>query len=501
MRSAADRPAPRRLTVRDLAVLSALLMADILSTFELTMVYTAMPTISRAFDHASDVVWLVTAGLLVSATACALCGRLGDIYGRSRILLIVMGISCVGSFIAALATGLPQLIVGTALQGSAGAILPLALAIVRERFSTERVPLFVGILLSGSMVGAVAGLVIGGYLVDAIGWHSIYIVSGSFAATAILAVATVVGVRSDAAVGAQHTAMLRGVLFAPAIAMLLFAITKLREWGLADPRVLAPGLGAILIFVLWARHQLREEHPLIDLRLLRRRSMALPYLCICLLGLGAMQHTLVLSMFLQQPLATGAGLGLSATLAGYALVPVRIGGAVASPFGGSLVQKLGARTVLMLGAGLTGIGWLIIAAFQHSLPMIMVGMMLEGTAHIVIYVAASSAILQAAPNDRVGEAAGLGSVFRAAMVAVGTQFVAVLLATSSAAESGGAPSQMAYSYVFTYVAVTCGLIVLIAWFMPPSIQAAAISDSSTRKFKEPRAANSTQYADPRIEGS
>lgn len=469
--------APLRLTARDISILAALLMADILSTFELTMVYTAMPTIGRAFDHSPDVLWLVTAGLLVAATACSLCGRLGDLYGRSRVLLIVMGISASGSAIAVLASSLPQLILGTALQGAAGAILPLAMAIARERFSPERVPLFVGVLLSGSMIGAIGGLLIGGAIVDRVGWHGIYLVSAVFAGTALVVVFLVLGVGRAVERQAQPTAMLAGIMFAPAIAMLLFAVTKVREWGVGDARVYGPAVAAAAILVLWARHQLRQAHPLIELRLLANPSMALPYLCIGLLGLGAFQHTLVLSMYLQQGPSTGAGLGLTATLAGYALAPVRVGGAIASPIGGQLVNRLGVRPVIMIGAALTAFGWLIIALFKHSLVGVMIGMMIEGAAQIAVYVAASAAVLQAAPADRVGEASGLGSVFRAAMVAVGAQVVAILLSGPSSTIAQGAPDSVSYGHVFAYVAGACGLIMLIAWFMPPKVRTADTSDS------------------------
>ncbi|MDP3750008.1 MAG: MFS transporter [Phenylobacterium sp.] len=449
---------------RDLMVVGALLLADILSTLEQTMVFTAMPTITREFDHSRDVLWLVTGGLLMGTMTCALAGRLGDLYGRSRMLLVVMGLACLGSTIAALAPSLSQLIAGTTLQGAGNAILPLALAVVRERFPTEKVPFYIGVMLTGSMVGALAGLLAGGLLVDNLGWQSIYFVSAGYAVAAMLAVGALVGVRGAKLLDEKRVAMICGALFAPAIAMLLFAITRIRDWGITDWRILSLVVASALIGGYWVRHQLREAYPLINLRLAVSRELGLPFLCISLIGLGTLQHTLILSMFLQQPQVTGAGLGLTATLAGYALMPVRVVGAVSSPAGGHLVQRLGVRAVMIYAALVAALGWLIIGLFPSYLPAVLLGAVLEGAAGVVVYAAASTAIVQAAPPDRIGEAAGLGAVMRAAMVAVGSQVIAQILATWPAQVDGhaAAPSERAYLVVFGYIGVTLLLMVGVA---------------------------------------
>ncbi|MDP3750024.1 MAG: MFS transporter [Phenylobacterium sp.] len=452
---------------RGLMVVVALLMADVLSTFELTMVLTAMPTITRSFGS-TDVVWLVTGASLMATMVCALAGRLGDLYGRSRVLLIVMALAMLGSTIAAFATNLPMLIAGTSIQGAGSAILPLALALIRERFPSERVPFFIGVMLAGSMLGGLAGLLGGGLLVDNFGWQSIYGVSAAYAAVAIAAVWTMVGLGGARATDQRRVAMFRGAMFAPAIAMLLFAITKLRDWGIQDLRLLGLVAASLVIGGFWIRHQLREEHPLINLRLLVSPQMGIPYLCIALMALGTLQHTMILQMFLQQPLVTGAGLGLTATLASYALMPVRVVCVITSPVGGRLVQAFGPRSMLIYAAAAAAVGWAVIAAFPTLLPAVLAGAVIEGVAGGMLYTAASSAIVQGAPSDRIGEAAGLGAVVRAAALAVGSQVLAQILATWPVeAPTGGAmPSGQAYATSFIYIAATLLVMMGIAYLLP-----------------------------------
>jgi len=144
----------------------ALVIAEISSSLEVTMVYTALPSLTRAFHDPGGVGWIITACLLVSAAAAALCGRLGDLYGHRRLLLIVLAVTASGSFVSASSRSLPGIIAGASLQGSCGAILPLCLALIRQHAEPSRVPTTVGIVLAAATGSAAVGLALGGLLVD-----------------------------------------------------------------------------------------------------------------------------------------------------------------------------------------------------------------------------------------------------------------------------------------------------------------------------------------------
>ena len=136
-----------------------------------------------------------------------------------------------------------------------------------------------------------------------------------------------------------------GVLFAVPIAAWFVGVGLAHARGLTDPLVLGLLLAATSFFIAWARHQARAAVPLIDLRLLMRPQVFVANLCLAVLCLGCMQNGQVLSMFLQQPVVSGTGFGLTATLSGLALMALLSVAFVAGPAAGSLVARYGGWTV------------------------------------------------------------------------------------------------------------------------------------------------------------
>ena len=138
------------------------------------MIYAALPTLMRDFGDPAGVGWLITAYLLVGSVSAGLSSRLGDLFGRKRLVLAMLACSASGSLISALSSGLPGLICGRALQGMSAALLPLAIGIVRERLRAERVPVAIGWLTAMATFSAGAGLLLGGLLVDHAGWRTMF---------------------------------------------------------------------------------------------------------------------------------------------------------------------------------------------------------------------------------------------------------------------------------------------------------------------------------------
>lgn len=441
-------------------LLVSLILADMINGFELTMIYTAFPTIRRAFSGSPDTVWLLTAGLLVSAAAAAMCGRLGDLYGRARILVLVMAVSGLGSFLAAAAPNLGWLVLGSAFQGTAGAILPLCMAIAKERLPGEHLPFAVSVLLCATMIAAILGFFLSGTIIVEHGWQAVYMFSGTFSFLATGGVVATLGFRGARSEVAAKTNMFLGSLFVPAIALFLFGVTEVETLGLRDWRVWSSLAASIALAVIWVKHQLLQASPLIDLRLMCSRNLGLPYLCIGLLGVGALQHTFIMTQFLQASSSSGLGLGLSAIMTGYVLIPVRLAGVVGSLGGGRIVRARGERSVMIGAAFAVACGWLLLYAFPKAPAAVFIGMMVEGTGHMAIVVAISSAILRSAPLERSGEAAGLVAVFRATAVAVGTPLVSSLIAAHGSEDGRG------YLSAFAFIASITLLIAFVAWFMP-----------------------------------
>ena len=140
-----------------------------------TLVVPALPTIGRDLNTSTTwATWIFTGFLLSSAVATPLIGKLGDTYGKKRLLVIVMVIFAVGTIGAALSTSIAMLILARALQGAAGAIFPLAFGIVRDELPPEKVGMALGLLSATLGIGAGIGLVLSGVVLESFSWQWLF---------------------------------------------------------------------------------------------------------------------------------------------------------------------------------------------------------------------------------------------------------------------------------------------------------------------------------------
>ncbi|HMC14358.1 MAG TPA: MFS transporter [Albitalea sp.] len=421
----AARPAP---AVQ--LLLLALVLAEIVSAAESTMIFGAMRALLHDFGDPVAVGWSITAFLLVAAGSAAVGARLGDQYGRRRALLVSLVVAGCGSVLSALSDGPVGVIAGRAIQGMAGAILPLCFGLVRQHVPAERVSFGVGVVAAAAFVSGGLGIVAGGAIADHLHWTWIFIAGAGTAVVAWPAVRWLVP-RDPPAARGEPVDIVGALTLLPAITALLLAPTQARQWGWADARVLGLAIGGLALLAWWVRHELRVKSPLIDVRLLGRRQLALANLGMALLALGPLQSGLVLSTLLQQPAWTGAGLGLSATVAGLVQAPPMLLAVFIGPGCGLMAARRGARAPALLASGLLAIGWIGIAIAHASLPWVAAMALLSGIGLAAVYAAAPMLIVEASPAQRTSETTGVSSVLRHLFNATGSQLVALLLASAT----------------------------------------------------------------------
>ncbi|MGJ4728160.1 MFS transporter [Luteimonas sp. SDU101] len=443
-------------------IIAALVLAEITSAFEVSMIFAAMPRFVRVFGDPLAAGWILTGCLLVSSVAAALCARLGDLHGRRRVLLIVLAACAIGSFVSAFSTSLTGVVIGTAIQGLSGTILPLCLGLASERLPREKVPVAVGIIVGAVMAGGGGGLLLGGWLVDRFDWHAIFLASGSFAIVGMLAIALCLRPRAVVRATRERMDVWRGILFAPGIVLLMYAIGQTRTWGLFDQRTLWLLLAGTLVLAYWARHQWRQVNPLIQVRLFAVPQIAAAYLCMGFLGLGAFQFGYVLSLFMQQPVAYG-GLGLTATTTGLVLGPVLWAGILGGPLSGKISARYGAGRAALLGCSLLVVGWGLLLFARGDIAHVALAAVFLGPGLPIAYAALPTLIIEHAPPERVSEAVGLNSVVRSIFQAVGASLVAFFVTSDLIVVPGSAQqysSPRAFDWTLLYVAGACALAML-----------------------------------------
>ena len=446
----------------------ALWIAEITGSFETAMILAAMKYLIEDFGDPALVGWLVTAYLIVGAAAAALVGRMGDIFGRQRVLVIVLAIGAAGSLISALATNFTWLLVGRILQGATGAILALCIGLVRENLPSQHVPMGIGLMLSGASLGTAAGLVLGGWIADNYSWQGVFFASVVFCVTTLVAVVALVP-RSPRLAQTKNIDWFSGVLFAPGIILVLYYVSTIARQGLFDQVGLAAlGIGVVLL-AYWCWRSLKAETPLIDVRQFRNRYVLVANIVMAFVALSSLQITLIFSILLQAPLWTGIGLGVSAFIVGLAKLPSNIFSTFAGPLSGWITGRGGGRAAMLAGGGLAALGWIIAYFWHDTLALVVAVLCVISFGTTILFSVGPTIVAEAVPRDRTSEVSGMLSVVRGLFMGIGAMIVTSLLATDvvqDPASNARYPTEGAFQLTLAVIIVFSILATLCAFALP-----------------------------------
>ena len=455
---------PARARVRPAATLGLLAVACVSYVLQQTLVVPALPTIQRDLDTTTTwVTWVFTGFLLASAVATPLLGKLGDTYGKKRLLVIVMLIFLVGTVGAALANSIAALIAARALQGAAGALFPLAFGIVRDEFPPERVGMGLGLLSATFGVGGGVGLVLSGVILEELPWTWLFWIGAIPVAIALVLVWRLV---PESPVRTPSRLDWRGALtLAAGLSALLLALTEGERWGWISAATLGVAAASALLLCLWVRVELRVPEPMVDIAMMRDRAVLWTNVVAVIAGFSMFGTFLLVPSFVQ----AGAGLpdaiasqidygfGASVIVAGLFLLPASAIMLVVGPLGGLLEIRVGARALAGVGSAVLGAGGLALA-FAHSTGLeIVVAMTLVGIGVGLVYAMLAKLIVDAVPPQVTGVAMGVNTVMRTIGGVIGGQVGAAILSTVTISGTDGVPQESAYTLMF----LIAGLVALV----------------------------------------
>jgi EmrB/QacA subfamily drug resistance transporter len=324
---------------RTIAATIGVMMSLFLASMESTVVSTAMPTIVSQLGGLDSYSWVFAAFMLTSTTMVPIFGKLSDLYGIRPVYLTAIGLFLAGSLLCGMAGSMTELIFYRALQGiGAGGLLPLAFITIGAIFTFEQRARMQGVFSSVWGISAVAGPLLGGFLVDALTWQWVFfinIVPGLIAAT-LVATALVEKKREQGA--RPQVDYLGAALLTGGSILLLLGLSDLgkpESWGfLASAAVLIAALA-------WVER--RAADPIVPLRLFTSRTFAVA----C--GHGALSGCAVFGCVTYIPLYAQAVLGTTATGAGATLIPLMLGWVFASIVGSRLLLRFSYRSLALFG--------------------------------------------------------------------------------------------------------------------------------------------------------
>ncbi|HEY3727294.1 MAG TPA: MFS transporter [Solirubrobacteraceae bacterium] len=431
----------------------------------------ALPSIQHSL-HATEtgVTWLLTGYLLSASVATSIIGRLGDMYGKERLMLITLVILGAGTVISALSTALLPMIVGRIIQGAGGGIFPLAFGIVRDEFPPERVAGSIGVLSSILGVGGGIGIVIGGLIVEHLDYHWLYWIP--LIVTVIAAVCTWRFVPESPIKVPGKVNWLAAALMTAGFSCVLIAISQTTTWGWGSAKTLSLLALGFAICAAWVLVEVRSKVPLIDMAMMRIRGVWTTNLVAFLLGAGMYASFLAFPQFAQLPKSTGFGFGASVVTAGLYLVPAAIFMSVLGSFAGRFSRRFGSKFAVILGSAVTAVafGWLAVA---HAHPYdMLISAALLGIGIGLAFAALSNLIVQAVSPEQTGAATGMNTVMRTLGGALGGQIVATFIANNVAhglPTVTGFTQSFALESVFLIAAAATGLLIPTARREQPAL--------------------------------
>jgi EmrB/QacA subfamily drug resistance transporter len=444
-------------------VFLSLLMAGMAFALSQTVVSPALPEIQREYGaNPASAAWILTGYLLAAAVATPIIGKLGDLFGRGRVLTVVLLVFAGGSVVCALAPSLGVLVAGRVIQGVGGGIFPLAFGIIRETFPPERVAAAIGGISATFGIGGGVGLVIAGLIVDALDASWLFWL-GLMALPAAFAISRYVPkeqTRPDARID-----WVGALLLSAALASLLYGLSSANEWGWGSPRVLALTLGGLAVAAFWGWVETKIEQPLVDMRVLRRRPVLLTNITALLVGFSMFASFLLVPQLAQTPERFGYGFGATVTGAGLLMLPSTLVMLIAGPWAGRLATRHSSRLPLILGTGIGSLAFLIYALAHGSEWEICLAGTVLGIGIGFSFASMANLVVESVPREEVGIATGINTIVRSLGGALGAQLVASLL-TGKTIAGTPVPAEAAYTDAFLVAAIAAALAMLAALAIP-----------------------------------
>lgn len=448
------------------AIVAALAFMGMCSSFMFTLVVPLQADLPRLLNATrEDTTWVITITLLVAAVATPIAGRLGDMYGKRRVVIALLLALVVGSAIAALSTSIIGVIIGRGLQGAVSGVVPLGIAIMRDVLPPQRLGTAVALMSATMGVGGAVGMPLAAFIALNADWHALFWLG---AGLGMLSLALVFLVVPEDVLRSPGRLDWRGAIgLAAGLSGILLFISRGAEWGWTSPLALGCAIGGIGMLLLWGWYQLRTTDPLLDLRVAARPAVLLTNIAGIGMGFALFASNVTFPQMLEMPEELGGGFGLDMLGAALVIMPAGLVMMVISPLSGWLERTVGPRPLFTVGAAAIVLAYVFVLIWSTEVWHILVANLFIGVGIGFTFAAMPMIIMRSVPADETGASNGLNALFRSVGTSTASAVMGAVLAGMSVEVAGAmVPTREAFLLCF-WLAIGAGVITVVLSLMIP----------------------------------
>ncbi|MCB1298123.1 MAG: MFS transporter [Microthrixaceae bacterium] len=431
------------------AIIIAMTIAGLTSSFMFMLVIPIQAELPGLLNASrADTAWVVTSTLLAAAIIAPISGRLGDMYGKRRIVLILLAAMVLGSVLAAVSSELILVIIGRTLQGAMTGVIPLGIAILRDTLHKDRVDTAIALNSATMGIGGAIGMPLSAYVAEIGDWHLLFWMAAALGTICFILVICFIPPSTLRTEGKFD--YIGTFLLAIGLVGLLLGISRGNEWGWLSLPTLATGIGGLLVLIVWGWYETRIDEPLLNLKVAARRPVLLTNLTGVCMGFAMFASNVAFPQRLQLSVESGSGFGLSLVTASLILLPTGIVMMVIAPISGRVARVMGPRTLLIMGGMFQVIAYGFIAFSDAHIWQIFVTSIIMGFGIGFGFAGMPMVIMRSVPQSETGASNGLNALFRSLGSSISAAIIAVVLA-ASAFDFNGLPVPSLAGFQFTYI--------------------------------------------------
>ena len=415
-----------------------------------TMLIPSLPSIAAEYKVDAAAASLLVSLYLVSGVALSpIIGKLGDIYGKKRVLTYILPVYVVAVGVTGFAPNFTFILISRTIQGIGLTIFPLMISLVQEEFPRDMIPRALSIIMAMFGIGSAIGLPLGSFVSNSFGWQFCYHTALPFV---ILIVALILYYIRESKYKRPDVRIdyVGAVTLAFSLSMIIMALSEGSTYGWTSVPILFMGSVGLLLLIPFALYEKRVKEPIFDSKLMSMKNVLIANVITFFSGLVFFFSYQAFSYLFGSPAPLGFGYDIFRT--GISLVPFAIVNAIAAPVLGKYIPRFGVKPFFLVGSVIAVAGFVLAsAAFTPNMEML--SEFIGGLGTALVAVPTINLLVLSIKGEEMGIATSMNSVFRFLGSSLGAPFAGLLIATYE--------SRVAFQYSF-YLAIVCMIAVLVA---------------------------------------